>query len=134
MRNPAHPRLGQRESAGGDRLHDSGPRCRPGGRQGPRLSIPGRIAQKTPVRTGLAIGLVGQAVSLPLQVVNNVLVIRMLGTQVGLFFLFTTTTMLLSLVLDPLGLKWAATYLIGRKAGRGRSILRASLLVCMASG
>ena len=72
--------------------------------------------------------------SLPLQVVNNVLVIRMLGTQVGLFFLFTTTTMLLSLVLDPLGLKWAATYLIGREAGRGRSILNTSLLICAAAG
>ena len=98
------------------------------------MSVPGKIAQGIPVRTGLAIGLVGQSVSLPLQVLNNVLVIRMLGTQVGLFFLFTTTTMLLSLVLDPLGLKWAATYLIGREAGRGRSILRTSLLVCAASG
>jgi len=85
------------------------------------------------VRTGLTIGLIGQSVTLPLQVLNNVLVIRMLGTQVGMFFLFTTTTMLLSLALDPLGLKWSATYLIGRDAGRGRAILGTSLLFCAAA-
>jgi len=91
-------------------------------------------ARSASIRSGLATGLAGQVLWLSLTMANAVLVIRLLGRQVGVYYLFTTTTSLLCFLMDPLGLKWSATYLVGRRPGRARRLLAATLLACATCG
>src|SRR5437867_3354328 len=97
-------------------------------------SAPAHQDHTTTIRAGLAAGLVGQAAWLFLTIVNTVLIVRLLGQQVGVYYLFTTTSSLLGFLMDPLGLKWSSTYLIGQRPGRARHLLGATILACAACG